>query len=532
MADRILDYELTCSICLDIYTTPVMLDCGHNFCRRCIEMMIEEQMDDENYSCPKCRRIYSYDFHSQVNFNLSNIAEYYKSIKGCESPEEVPCTYCILIPSTATRTCLHCEASFCDKHLELHSKSKEHILVDPTASIRSRKCLIHDEVFKYYCVNDQACICPSCCLSEHKDHDVELLEEAVQKEKEQLKTILQGLKAERESCKEQEGVWRGILKKRKEKVAQLKNDLEALSNEFRERIVVAHVDVVNEIGRHLREVSEQLSNKIFSEFKRAAESSLNLDEGSLDEGSSSTMDALCVLQALNRHNISAANSATGDRPSIAGHFIDTLLISLLSQKYIRGVSDSLPLFLASKFEHLKYKVDLLLNAETASKYLSLSDDLKTLSYTKKKRYEEITPRQFKSSQVLSIQSFDSGRHFWEVESSEVGVKAVGVAYPTIERSGVKAFLGYNEKSWSLIWSSEHIEVCHASNCIQIKTDDVAMRGLGVFLDYEAGQLSFYRLCEKVKHLHTISATFTEPLHAAFYVVNGWMKINPPKMHWK
>ncbi|CAJ0940931.1 unnamed protein product [Ranitomeya imitator] len=457
-------------------------------------------------SCPKCRRKCSADALSRVNFNLGNIAEYYKSVKGCQRPEEVPCSFCILFPSTAARTCLHCEASFCRQHLELHSRSKEHILVDPTTSIRSRKCYIHNEIFKYYCVNDQACICPSCCLSGHKDHDIGPLDQAVQREKHHLITILQGLKAEWASCKETEAVSRSIFYSKEKSLTQVKRDFEGMHNDLRDRILEAHVDVMKEVCRHLREVAKQVCGEMNSVRKTAAEMSLDVDEAS-----STTMDLFST----------SAEAAT------AGRYIDRLLISLLLQKGINDVSDSLPLFLSSKLFHLQYKVDLLLKVETASNYLSLSADLRGLSYSMENIHRETTPSQFKPSQVISVESFASGRHFWEVKTSKLGVKAVGIAYPTMERSGLKAFLGYNEKSWCLIWSPNCIEVYHNSDCTQIESDDGAVRGVGVFLDCEAGRLSFYRLSGKVRRLHTISASFTEPLHAAFYVVNGWIKINPP-----
>ncbi|KFO80681.1 E3 ubiquitin-protein ligase TRIM17, partial [Cuculus canorus] len=31
-----LEEEVICSICLDFFCSPVMLDCGHNFCQDCI----------------------------------------------------------------------------------------------------------------------------------------------------------------------------------------------------------------------------------------------------------------------------------------------------------------------------------------------------------------------------------------------------------------------------------------------------------------------------------------------------------------
>jgi len=40
--------DLTCSICLDLFTDPVALPCGHNMCKGCWESV-------ENFKCPLCR---------------------------------------------------------------------------------------------------------------------------------------------------------------------------------------------------------------------------------------------------------------------------------------------------------------------------------------------------------------------------------------------------------------------------------------------------------------------------------------------
>eukprot|EP01129_Flabellula_baltica_P015029 TRINITY_DN7403_c0_g1_i1.p1 TRINITY_DN7403_c0_g1~~TRINITY_DN7403_c0_g1_i1.p1 ORF type:complete len:521 (+),score=40.98 TRINITY_DN7403_c0_g1_i1:8-1570(+) len=41
---------LTCSICFSVYEDPVLIDCGHSFCRGCIE-----QWTDQHSTCPLCR---------------------------------------------------------------------------------------------------------------------------------------------------------------------------------------------------------------------------------------------------------------------------------------------------------------------------------------------------------------------------------------------------------------------------------------------------------------------------------------------
>eukprot|EP00061_Rhincodon_typus_P016581 g44880.t1 len=47
--------ETTCSICLDFFTNPVVLECGHNFCRSCITQVWEKK---EINSCPECREVF------------------------------------------------------------------------------------------------------------------------------------------------------------------------------------------------------------------------------------------------------------------------------------------------------------------------------------------------------------------------------------------------------------------------------------------------------------------------------------------
>ncbi|XP_040393827.1 E3 ubiquitin-protein ligase TRIM7-like isoform X2 [Cygnus olor] len=49
-----LQEEATCAICLDLFRSPVMLDCGHNFCRACIDLCWARAA--EAPSCPQCRR--------------------------------------------------------------------------------------------------------------------------------------------------------------------------------------------------------------------------------------------------------------------------------------------------------------------------------------------------------------------------------------------------------------------------------------------------------------------------------------------
>ncbi|PIO22762.1 hypothetical protein AB205_0211360 [Aquarana catesbeiana] len=135
---------------LDIYTDPVMLECGHNFCRVCIDRVLDTQGGSGGYSCPDCREKFQDRSALQWNITLRNIVENFLSAQPDQEESEVFCTYCVDYSVPAVRSCLHCEVSLCDKHLRVHKKSPEHVLCDPTLSMESRKCSVHKKILEYY----------------------------------------------------------------------------------------------------------------------------------------------------------------------------------------------------------------------------------------------------------------------------------------------------------------------------------------------------------------------------------------------
>uniref|UniRef100_A0A8C5MIV3 Uncharacterized protein n=1 Tax=Leptobrachium leishanense TaxID=445787 RepID=A0A8C5MIV3_9ANUR len=161
--------------------------------------------------------------------------------------------------------------------------------------------------------------------------------------------------------------------------------------------------------------------------------------------------------------------------------------------------------------------DMLLDVNTASNDVSISEHLKTVSRSLINQRRPETPERFQGYQVLSSRSFSSGRHYWEVEVNESGGWRVGMTYPSIERSGEQSLIGNNNKSWGLQKNyNEMYYILHDSKFIQLHHSFSCHR-LGLFLDYEAGRLSFYELCDPIRHLLTFTAAFTEPLHAGFWV---------------
>ncbi|GCB86564.1 hypothetical protein scyTo_0027255, partial [Scyliorhinus torazame] len=122
--------ETICPICLDFFTDPVSLDCGHNFCRSCISQCWEKK---EINSCPECREEFL-ERNLRINRALANLTEKARKLKL--NPEE-------------KESKLHCEE--------------------------------HQEELKLFCETDKKLICVICAGSrEHREHRFLPIDEAVE----------------------------------------------------------------------------------------------------------------------------------------------------------------------------------------------------------------------------------------------------------------------------------------------------------------------------------------------------------------
>ncbi|XP_075062156.1 E3 ubiquitin/ISG15 ligase TRIM25-like [Mixophyes fleayi] len=262
MASADLRQELGCSICLNIYTDPVTLRCGHNFCQVCIDRVLETQEEFGVYTCPECRAACMKRPALQRNITLCNIVGSFLSTLPDQEETGIFCTYCVDSPVPAAKSCLLCEASLCDKHLRVHSKSAEHVLSDPTTSLGNRKCFIHKKIFQYYCSEDAACICVYCSAGQHRRHLVQSLDEASQKKKEILRNFLQKLTTKKEETDKNIQSLQEHRRKDQEKAAGVTERATALFRDIRRQLEDLEKSVLSEISRQEESVSLSVSDLI------------------------------------------------------------------------------------------------------------------------------------------------------------------------------------------------------------------------------------------------------------------------------
>ncbi|XP_078476294.1 E3 ubiquitin/ISG15 ligase TRIM25-like isoform X2 [Lampetra planeri] len=168
--------ELTCPICLDAFSCPCTLSCGHSFCLECVEGAWDVA---KFFSCPQCRVTFPQRPQLSKNFTLANLVE--QRSAADKMATAVLCDFCNDGTTAASKTCLRCDMSYCVTHVKPHQenpKLRSHILVDPDTNPEIRKCKPHRKRIKFYCRQDESLICTTCIIAgDHKGHDVAMLED-------------------------------------------------------------------------------------------------------------------------------------------------------------------------------------------------------------------------------------------------------------------------------------------------------------------------------------------------------------------
>ncbi|XP_069838323.1 E3 ubiquitin-protein ligase TRIM39-like [Dendropsophus ebraccatus] len=514
MASAELREELDCSICLSLYTDPVSLRCGHNFCRSCIVQVLDTQDGAGGYSCPDCRAEYPEHPTLEKNRKLGNIVERFLSTQPDMEETRIFCTYCIKSPVPAVKSCLQCEISLCDDHLTAHNKMVDHILTEPTGSFSSKKCPIHKKVLELYCPQDAACLCVFCCLvGNHQGHQVKPLDAASEEKKKQLRKDLDELNPQKAEIQTRLQNLHDHQRNIQEKASDKRKNVSKLFMDIKKQLEMAEKKALSEISRQEEKIVSQISDLI---------KKLEIEEDELSR-KMRHLEEMCQvtdpIRLLQEPEITVCGHGDGEDTGEDGGKVrseddlDEVGISLTLHRSMRNIVTNVT-------SQLRFQVpDILLDEDTASVDVKVSEDLKMATNTEEQERPESPGRFLTYSQVLSRCGFSSGRHYWEVEWDRIGTWSIGVSYPSIEKRGDESGLGLNDKSWCMDIYDTTYDALHNSLTVMSITKPTCPT-LGIFLDYEAGRLSFYELCDPIRHLHTFTASFTEPLHVMLYVYEG------------
>uniref|UniRef100_A0A8C3P8G5 Zinc finger protein RFP-like n=1 Tax=Chrysemys picta bellii TaxID=8478 RepID=A0A8C3P8G5_CHRPI len=220
-----LQEEATCPVCLEYFTEPVSLECGHNFCRSCIGQCWEGSNTD--VSCPQCRKTVQQG-NLRPNRQLANRVT--------------------------------------------NKIAKRWSLQAAKGAGEERVCGEHQETLKLFCEEDQTSVCVVCHLSRaHRAHMVVPIEEAAQEYKVKLQGALGPLRKELEEAlaltskeEEKSTEWQRKVKNRRETIAGEFNKLHTLLRAeeqlLLQRLEVEERETLQRLRENVTKLSQQSSS--------------------------------------------------------------------------------------------------------------------------------------------------------------------------------------------------------------------------------------------------------------------------------
>ncbi|XP_075911021.1 E3 ubiquitin/ISG15 ligase TRIM25-like [Petromyzon marinus] len=493
------DSELSCPICLCTFDCPSTLSCGHSFCLRCLDGAWERV---SSFSCPQCRAAFLERPQLKRNVVLANLVEQLRV--GERMAAVVFCDTCGDGKTRAVKTCLRCETSFCESHLQPHvinPRLMDHVLVAPIVSLEERRCQQHGDPYRFFCKQDECLACMVCTIAgDHISHQVITLEKEHETRKSGVGEETLAVEEKRKKAEVSVGQMKAARKDVQDSMAQTKvrisgefTRMRATLNED-ERAALDRVDVK---GRELlSKIEENIAHyeREISELQAAATRLRALQE---------EKDSLTFLQGHMKKTERTENLPPPAPPSD---------LTLGEVSWLSGVIEKLKL-------SAPYGRSPTVDPNSAQDDLQISSDLRTVTWTAVPQGRPDHPHRFDAYyQALCSESFSSGQHYWEVDvGGAAGRCEVGVAYGTIARKGLgdECGLGHNDSSWVLYKDNDSCYVWHGGVWTSVPVRDPPRR-VGCHLHWEAGLLSFYR-ADSMELLHCIHHAFSQPLYPALWV---------------
>ena len=201
MAEEVLkklEEQLNCSICLDTYTDPKLLQCFHVYCQQClVPLGVRDQQGQLSLTCPACRQVTPIPDRGVAGlkpaFHINHLLEIYKdSVKKLDNPAGSPEG---AVGGTKVATPSRNMSEYC-----------------PSRNM-SEYCFEHEEELKLYCETCGELVCLHCAIKggKHHDHDYALLKFAFEKYKKEILSSLEPMEKQVMLIeKALEELWRNI----------------------------------------------------------------------------------------------------------------------------------------------------------------------------------------------------------------------------------------------------------------------------------------------------------------------------------
>ncbi|XP_043941902.1 zinc-binding protein A33-like [Protopterus annectens] len=244
--------DYTCYLCKELFKKPVILDCGHNYCKSCIDNAWDNSVKDP--ACPECREEFKSKKYT-VNWLLA------KQVAA-----------------------LNLSSGSTDKG------------TGPLHKAITAKCLQHEENLKLFCREDETLICIICRDStKHSGHSFLPLDEAVIKYQDKMTTVQVPLETALQKLAE-------LQAQQKKKITDVKDHARRLEQHIKSQFAELHQFLEERkqcLTKQLKNEKEEILRMMKYNLKNIKEETTIFEKSLLDIRSQmAQQDAVTFLTEL------------------------------------------------------------------------------------------------------------------------------------------------------------------------------------------------------------------------------------------
>ncbi|XP_074489541.1 nuclear factor 7, ovary-like [Sebastes fasciatus] len=447
--------QFLCSICLDVFTDPVTIPCGHNFCKTCITKHWDINVPCR---CPNCQKVFNTRPELQVNTFISEMAAQFR-----QSAQQ-----------------------------KASSSSSEQQAAKPgevKAWMVYLLCLM--------------CVCILCMILNHKTHVVGKKAELGKTEAE----IQQMIQKRRLKIQE---IKHSVELSKEDADREIADGVQVFTTlkESSERSQAELIDTIKEKQRKTEKQAEGFIKELEQEISKLKKRSTEVEQLSRSE------DHLHLLQSFTSLN-AAPPTKDWTQVNVRPPFYEGTVRRAVNQLEEILKEEIMYLVFAEHKRVQRSAVDLTLDLDTAHTGLILSDDGKEVKLGHVWKYHPDSPKRFDSGfNVLAKESFSSGRFYYEVQVKGNTAWSLGVVRESINRKA-KITVTPQNGYWtiSLIYNNRYYTAA-ADPAVRLSLKSEPEK-VGVLVDYEEGLVSFYDVDTAALIYSFTGCSFTEKLYPLF-----------------
>ncbi|XP_052585331.1 E3 ubiquitin-protein ligase TRIM38 [Peromyscus californicus insignis] len=437
----------SCSICKELMSHPVSINCGHSYCKSCIQRDCNKVNSETGPGCPLCGSPFSLE-NLRPNKDLENIIDVIKEME--EEGNKMLC--------------------------------KEHL-----------------EKLDLFCEDEGQLLCWRCNWEDrHKGHSVALVgdvcrgyKEKFQETVKKLSELQENHRAQLRLMTKQIKAWKAAIEDQRQRIHSNFENLQRFLHEEEKSYLWRLENEGEQVLRSLKDAEANLQQKY-----EKTESQVQELEAKCEGPAQDILQD--VKNTLSRFETVKLEPWEAELPKV---------------QTTCNVSE---LYFDVKTLLRCHQVSVTLDPSTAHPDLILSKDRRQVTYKQcHKNLEASTERFYVLPCVLGCKDFTSGRYYFEVSVENATTWDVGVCIKDVPRG----FDMKKEPEFGF-WT---IRMCKKDGLGALTSTPTSLhltekpQLVGVFLDYEAGVVSFYNVTSG-SHIFTFpKASFRDTLRPFFQV---------------